>query len=783
MQQNKRFGETLQRDVYCGLDSCLTWEILDALKPQGDEFSDLLYDFERALQAPVLEMELRGLLIDRYEANKLIRFYESQSNRVRHIINQLAFAVWDKPLNPLSPKQLKEFFYTAMGIPEITIYDKGQRRVSTNREALEKIENYRYARPTAKAILAVRDVAKKISVLKSGCDPDGRMRFSYNIGGTNTGRFSCNKNVRGGGTNGQNITDELRRVYIADPGKKFAYIDLQQAESRVVAYVSGDEKYINACESSDLHVYVARTIWPGLDWTDDPEHNMRIAKKKFWRHWSRRDLSKRGGHLCLTEDHEVLTPVGWVNIGNKPQIIMTWKEVSRGKRTSEFAKVINWIDEEFSGDLCSFEGNSISALTTPNHRIPYKSDQRTFGVKVKRAEDGPGAFMPLGSGYIGGQDIVPAKLIAAHMSDGHQNSKNRMVFHLIKKRKIERLYKLATEYGYEITKTGNKYKIWGNLPKKAGAYMLNWTKECLVDFIEEYQHWDGHIGPTSVTISSKDRDHLEWLQTFGRILGIGGNVGFHVELKGIKYWRLQQNQRLWASGKSVKFSKVTVTQRRVLCPTVPSEFFYIRRNGKIFITGNTNYVGQPRSNAKSLHISVEMMTEFQRAYLSEFSGIRHMHTLVAGQLSVDGMIITPLGRKRLFFGRNREDDVIRKGVAYSPQSVVGDLLNLGMLRVWSEVRSEINLMAQLHDAILVQYNESEEDRILARAKKLMTIPVEVTDIKSKGARTRTMVIPIDIEVGWNWAHATEENPGGLSKYSPGKEHRKRPNQDPLKRIM
>ncbi|KKK55503.1 hypothetical protein LCGC14_3073910, partial [marine sediment metagenome] len=163
-------------NVYCGLDSCITHEVRGKVHPQLDEETRIIYNFELALQAPVLEMMLRGLLTDPYEVSRLLSIYEKRRERIHSIIQRYASVIWGGPLNPASPQQLIKFFFETMNIPKVWIFDKGKRRLSTNREALEKVQQYRYARPIATAVLAYRDMAKKIGVLKSGVDDDGRMR-------------------------------------------------------------------------------------------------------------------------------------------------------------------------------------------------------------------------------------------------------------------------------------------------------------------------------------------------------------------------------------------------------------------------------------------------------------------------------------------------------------------------------------------------------------------------------------------------------------------------------
>src|SRR6516165_6883191 len=78
----------------------------------------------------------------------------------------------------------------------------------------------------------------------------------------------------GTGTNLQNIEDRLRSVFVADKGMKFAYVDLEQAESRLVGAIEWnlfrDGTYLDACESGDLHTSVCRLAWgSAVNWTGD----------------------------------------------------------------------------------------------------------------------------------------------------------------------------------------------------------------------------------------------------------------------------------------------------------------------------------------------------------------------------------------------------------------------------------------------------------------------------------------------------------------------------------
>lgn len=284
--------------AYCAMDSLVTDELIEVMLPLLEPQHKHVYDFVRGMQAPALAMMKRGIRIDQVKRSELISLFYQQREHCLGVFNEMTQEGFGTQVNYRSSAQLKSFFYETMGLPEVQIYDhvRRVRRVSTNREALEKLLGYFQAQPIVRAILILRDIEKKIQVLESGIDGDGRMRCSFNVASASTGRWSSSANVFGGGTNFQNITDEMREMFVADSGKKLAYVDLEQAESKEVAFKSGDENYLAACLSGDLHTYVARLIWPRLAWTGNLAQDKQVAEQPFYRQFSYRDMSKRGGH-------------------------------------------------------------------------------------------------------------------------------------------------------------------------------------------------------------------------------------------------------------------------------------------------------------------------------------------------------------------------------------------------------------------------------------------------------------------------------------------------------
>lgn len=216
--------------VYNGLDCCVTAEVLDELLPQLDNQTSSTYAFSRALQGPTLEMRLRGVRIDLARRDEVVEDFickiDFLERRLQRIVGE-AFGLWG--FNWRSNDDLKELFYGQVGIPII----RKQGKPTVNRDALEKMEAYLIARPLVGHLKSMRDLAKKASMLKTEIDPDGRIRTSYNIGGTSTGRLSSSFSEFGTGTNLQNIEESLRSVFIADKGYKLAYFDAEQGESQI----------------------------------------------------------------------------------------------------------------------------------------------------------------------------------------------------------------------------------------------------------------------------------------------------------------------------------------------------------------------------------------------------------------------------------------------------------------------------------------------------------------------------------------------------------------------
>ena len=159
-----------------------------------------------------------------------------------------------------SPKQLGVILFEKLGMPN---GKKTKSGYSTAADILDKLApDY----PIVKKILEYRQLTKLNSTYAVGLVPyisgDGRIHGTFNQTITATGRISSTD------PNLQNIPirmemgKAIRKVFIPKDGCVFIDADYSQIELRILAHMSGDEKLIEAYNSSaDIHRATAAEVF------------------------------------------------------------------------------------------------------------------------------------------------------------------------------------------------------------------------------------------------------------------------------------------------------------------------------------------------------------------------------------------------------------------------------------------------------------------------------------------------------------------------------------------
>ena len=232
--------------------------LYEVLAPRLKELDleELYTTAELPLCRVLAEMELAGCRVDK---GALVSFGEMLSRRAE-ALEQDIYNMAGEEFNINSPKQLGEILFGRLGLPH---GKKTKTGWSTNADVLEKL---RYEVPIVEAVLEYRQYAKLKSTYADGLlkalDPDGRIRTSFQMTVTTTGRLSSTE------PNLQNIptrTDlgsEIRSMFIPAEGCVLVDADYSQIELRLLAHISGDEAMCRAfLDGGDFHRSTAARVF------------------------------------------------------------------------------------------------------------------------------------------------------------------------------------------------------------------------------------------------------------------------------------------------------------------------------------------------------------------------------------------------------------------------------------------------------------------------------------------------------------------------------------------
>lgn len=192
----------------------------------------------------------------------------------------------------------------------------------------------RRVRKVLRALLAVRNGRKfKSSYLNVKLSPKGRVRSSFNPGGTGPGRWSASKYLITEGVNIQTIPPRWKRCLKADPGMTFFMADYSQIEARFVAYDAGDKRMIETFETpgGDIHKDNAARIY-GIPVDQVTDAQRQVAKQAV--HALNYNIGPK--ELMLTINRKAMSTGLWVSLDDAKRIrqlyldkfdsIVAWQE-------------------------------------------------------------------------------------------------------------------------------------------------------------------------------------------------------------------------------------------------------------------------------------------------------------------------------------------------------------------------------------------------------------------------------------------------------------------------
>lgn len=703
---------------YNCLDCVYTYEVSERLEESAERLNlRKQVAFQQSQFLPVLGMMLQGIKVDTARRKE---YHTQLENSIKAEQSSIDYIV-GHPLNTRSGPQMQRLFYTDLKQKQIISRKTGS--VTLDSKALDTLSvREPLLRPLIDKIQNIRSMGVfKSTFIEAELDPDNRARCSFNIAGTETFRFSSSTNAFGRGLNLQNIPrvgsdPDVRKMFVPDMDCFIMDWDLDRADLQVVVWEAGDDGLKQALrENVDLHTENAKVLLCA------------------------RNVAKTWVHGCVTAGHEVLTPKGWIPIEDYQGIsdILVW-DSSNNKAFFEVPTFVNKdiVDNE---DLYQFVGTAYDMETTADHRMPYKVDDSSTWLVTQANSLPPSARLPVSGSYSGDVDLPKAvvQLLVAYQADGYLDDRGRLSFHFKKRRKIKRIQEILDECelqyavynggdGSTIIRVSKQTLPFNKEWKECGDYLLLLSANSLDTFLDELEFWDGSRGATgAVRISTTSEKNAQWISTIAHLRNRGSQLAKPLIRSGRKpLFRVSLNCRTKARLSSMEVTTRKASLVTVFCPKTTTGFFFVRRNGRIAITGNTNYGGSARTMAANCGITVHQSDTMRKRWFAAHPGIFDWHRRVEQSLASHRSVWNAFGYRRMYF--DRIEGILPEALAWIPQSTVAIVINTGLVRVFRNL-PEIQLLLQVHDSLVMQTNRVHIPSVFPKIRKLLEVTIPYPD--------------------------------------------------------
>lgn len=268
--------------LYNAKDTFQTAAILLAWIKEAPAWAATNYKQEFPLLFPCVLAELTGIKRD---MPRLGVVRDEYKKKIELSNKALSLELGVPNFNTNSPKQ-KKALLKVLGCGDLDATDeknlaKARLRHPLNSRILTQVSNIQKMRKLESTYLC------------EGKELNGRILYSLNPHGTDTGRLASKEHHFWCGLQIQNIPrgKEVKQTIISDPGFLFFESDLEQAESRDTAYITGDKNLIAAVSSGkDFHATNASSFF-GISYDKIYDDATKETLDK-----ALRDLAKRVNH-------------------------------------------------------------------------------------------------------------------------------------------------------------------------------------------------------------------------------------------------------------------------------------------------------------------------------------------------------------------------------------------------------------------------------------------------------------------------------------------------------
>ena len=297
-----------------------------------------------------------------------------------------------------------------------------------------------------------------------------------------------------------------------------------------------------------------------------------------------------------------------------------------------------------------------------NHRrkkesLVRKDTVKNIFEKYQRDSNGFRGTMITTFDYNGNLELDETllRLAVACNADGKMCSKNVNSYSIrVKKdRKKKRIIELLNKANIKYTTTKEKKDYLGvtfRSPLGCKKFPYEWLMlkpELKKVILEEIQYWDGHKYKNYIEYSTSKKEDADFIQLLAHSIGV--EAGLHIDIRVNKpnclpNYRivLKKKNKHALSKEGAVFKKMKLDGYKY-CFTVPTHALVLRRNNKIFITGNCGqgHLAKVFEGKNKLNFATDLIDRGYRPESTRYGyGIDYDLLYLDTQIKYDGDIVT-----------------------------------------------------------------------------------------------------------------------------------------------
>lgn len=312
--------------------------------------------------------------------------------------------------------------------------------------------------------------------------------------------------------------------------------------------------------------------------------------------------ANRTGRFCLTGDHEVLTDTGWKRLdewaGGR---IACWNAASEAVSFQNAEQV----SFDYEGPMYTYRDVRIDQCSTPDHKMRV---QRYYGAQwqdmtVEEMAKCSPAIPFTGYRYHRGcANPAWLRVLIMTQADGYYTADGSVRYNFKKSRKVERCKSLlrkaeipfvVNHYQNEVTAIdipARAVPLWLRQfrTKTFGYWLLDENPDI---FFEELPNWDGYYpAPNSIQYTTTNKQNADIVQALAHMSGRCCSVKRRHRPE-YPEWKDAYYLNIWLTPGNAHTIKgkpeIMDFNGKVYCAVTKTGYFLVRRNGRVWVTGNS----------------------------------------------------------------------------------------------------------------------------------------------------------------------------------------------------